>query len=157
MSDLIWGLARKNFEDALWNGLSHTAIFTIGAGAAIVANGISRAFFSNDDQGKPSDGKHLVCTWIGFGASAYACFRYADRLPCVTFAADKALKFLVLSLVTGGLGFQVGAVGGVISMATAGGVLGYFGPGLLCVSGALGAAYGSHLLTEKIKNKPPQQ
>src|ERR1700733_2236554 len=106
MSDFIWGLKTRDIENALWNSLSESAMLISGLAVAMTANAVSRAFFPNNRQEKSSGMKHLVCTFIGIGAGVWISFRYADRLPYVTFAADKALKFLVISIVTGAIGLQ---------------------------------------------------
>jgi hypothetical protein len=147
MSDFIWGLTVRNIENALWNGLSQDAMLFGGMAVAVVANALARSIIPNDHKNKPSGMKHLACTVIGAGAGIYVSFLYADRLPLVTFAADKALKFAVISFVTGAIGARAGWAGTAVGLITSGGTLGYFGRGVLPTLGAIGAVFGSLFVT----------
>ncbi len=145
-NDFIWGLTVRDFENAFWNDVSGCKMLFGGMAAAATANIISRAIIPNNERNKASGVKHLICTVIGIGAGVLVSFHYADRLHHVTFAADKALKFLVISLVTSTIGLGVGRRGAVIGMITSGGALGYFGRRALYAEGALGAVIGSTLV-----------
>lgn len=155
MSDFIWGLTTRDIENALWNGLSESAMLFGGMAVAVAANAISRSLLPNDHRDKASGMKHLVCTVIGISAGVYASFRYANRLPHVTFAADKALKFLVISIVTAAIGAQIGWAGTAIALITSGGAFGYFGRSVLRCEGAIGAVLGSLIVTGLTARKSP--
>jgi hypothetical protein len=143
MSDFIWGLTTRDIENAFWNGVSEGAMLVGGFAVAITANAISRVLLPNDRQHRASGMKHLVCTVIGITAGVLVSFSYADRLAHVTFVGEKALKFFVISLVTGAIGLKAGLVGTAIILITSGGAFGYFGRNALYANGALGAAVGS--------------
>ncbi len=137
-NDFIWGLTLQDFQNGFWNGMSDSAMLLGGMAAAAAANALSRTLISNNKQDKAYEMKHLACTVIGIGAGVWISFHYADRLHHVTFAAEKALKFLVISIVTGAIGASTGLVGLAIGLMTSGGAFGYFGRGLLRVEGGLG-------------------
>jgi hypothetical protein len=157
MSDFIWGLTVRNIENALWNGLSQDAMLFGSMAVAVVANALARSIIPNDHQNKPSEMKHLVCTVIGAGAGIYVSFLYADRLPFVSFAAEKALKFAVISFVTGAIGVRAGWAGILIGLITSGGALGYFGRGALPTVGAIGAVFGSLFVTGGVMQQSPKK
>ena len=141
--DFFWGLTVRNLENALWNSLSQNAMLFGGMAVAVAANALARYIIPNDHQNNPSGMKNLVCIVIGAGAGTYVSFLYADRLPHVTFAADKALKFAAISVVTGAIGSRAGWAGTAIGLITSGGAWGYFGRGVLPALGAIGAVAGS--------------
>ncbi len=150
-NDFFWELTVRNIEDALWNSLSQNAMFFGGAVVAVVANVLARSIIPDNHRNK-GEMKDLICTVIGVGAGVWVSFRYADRLPHVTFAADKALKFAVISAVSGAIGLQAGLAGTAIVLITTGGALGYFGRDVLRTLGGIGAVFGSlHASSEALK------
>ncbi len=44
---VFWGLTNKDFENALWNGLSQTAVCIGGALVAAIANSLTNKDFEN--------------------------------------------------------------------------------------------------------------
>lgn len=146
-NDFIWGLTIRDLENAFWNDVNDYAIFFGGMAVAATANFISQSIIPNDKQNKAGGMKHLACTVIGIGAGVFVSFHYADRLQHVTFTAEKALKFLVISIGTAAIGAKTGFAGMVIGMITSGGAYGYFGKDLLRAGGAIGAVIGSVIVT----------
>jgi hypothetical protein len=130
--DFFWGLTARNIQDALWNTMSQNAMLVGGMAVAVVANVLARSIIPNNRRNQADKIKHLAGTVMGVAAGIRISFWYADRLPHVTFAADKALKFAVMS-----------SLGGF----TAGGALGYFGRSILRFNGAVGAVIGSLFVT----------
>jgi hypothetical protein len=153
-NDFFWGLTVRNIENALWNGLSQDAMVFGGAAVAVIANALARSIIPNNHQGKAGGMKNLVCTLAGIAAGFYACHYYADRLPYVTFVFDNALKFAVISAVTGAIGLKAGWTGSAIVLITWGGACGYFGRDVLRAVGAIGAVAGS-LYMSGIATKSP--
>lgn len=150
-NDFIWGLTVRDFENAFWNDLNDYAIVFGGMAVAATANLISRSIIPNEGRNKSGGMKHFACTVIGIGAGVFVSFHYADRLHHVTFTAEKALKFLVISIGTAAIGAKTGFAGMVIGMITSGGALGYFGKDLLRAGGAIGAVIGSMIVTNSLK------
>jgi hypothetical protein len=146
-NDFFWGLTVRDFQNAFWNDVNDFAILFGGMAVAAVANIAARSIIPNADGKKSGGMKHLVCTVIGIGTGVLVSFHYADRLHHVTFAAEKALKFVVISLVSGAIGLTAGPLGGLVAMITTGGAFGYFGRSLLRFGGAVGAVSGSVLAT----------
>jgi hypothetical protein len=148
MSDFIWGLTTQDLGNAFWNGISQNAMFLGGmAVAGTTAMVAHRILVSHSHSGQSSAKKPLLCALIGIGVGIAASLNYADRLHHVNFAADKALKFLVLSLVTGAIGLKAGRTEMVISLITLGGAFGYFGRGVLHAHGTIGAVIGVGIIS----------
>ncbi len=132
-TDFFWGLTTTDFKNALLNGLSQNAMFFGGAAVAVVANALARSIIPNNHRNKADGIKHLAGTVAGVSAGICISFRYAHRLPHVTFAADKALKFAAISFFTASIPI--------------GGAWGYFGRSILRFDGAAGAVLGSLFVT----------
>lgn len=147
MSDFIWGLTVRDIENAFSNSMSGCKMVVGGMAVAAAVNALFRYIIPDEKTNKADDKKHIVSTAIGIVAGVLVSFRYVDRLPHVTFAAEKALKFLVISIVTGSIGMQAGPLGLAITLITGGGAWGYFGRSALHVGGAIGAVIGSILRT----------
>jgi hypothetical protein len=136
----FWGLTYKDFGNSIWNGVYETAAFGAGFAAAGVANLIVLSLLGTEEE--PHRGqrngisvpKLLLGTVISIGAGVAASVYAANRLPHVTFVAEKALKFLAITMLTGWTG--------VIPAITGGGMWGYFGRKVLYVSGSVGAIGG---------------
>jgi hypothetical protein len=146
-NDFIWGLTVRDFQDAFGNSLNDYAVLFSGMAAAAAANLLSRFIIPSENRNSAGGMKHLGCTVIGIGAGALVGFHLAGRLHHVTFAAEKAFKFLALSFVTGVIGLGAGPLGSVIGLITSGGALGFFGRNVLRVGGAFGAVAGSVIVT----------
>jgi hypothetical protein len=144
MSDFIWGLTTRDIGNAFWNGISQDAMIIGGATVTVVTGVIAHSILSS---GKSSETQKQFCALAGMGAGIAVSLHYVDRLPYVTFAADKALKFFVISLVTGALGLKAGWAGAVVALTTSGGAFGYFGRDGLRFAGVIGAVLGGAVLS----------
>ncbi len=150
MSDFIWGLTTRDIENALWNSLSGSVMLFGGMFVAAAANNIARSLFSSNTSNRVSyDGPNQgssnkkLCTLAGIATGVAASYYLADRLPLVTFVAEKALKFAVISFITGVIGVQVSLAGIAVVFLTLGGAMGNFGHCVLFYEGIAGAVIGS--------------
>ncbi len=153
MSNVIfWGLSKTDFQDALWNSAHGTATACAGFAAAGLANLFVHQLMEMDHTRyrlKTLEIRPLACILLGIGAGALATIYVADRLPQVSFVAEKALKFLAISFTTALAGSLFGIKGAVIGgLTTAGGAWGYYGRTPLYVTGYAGAFTGSLLATK---------
>jgi len=145
MSDfVIGGLMARDFGNALVNGACTTAVFFAGiAIAAAVADIAKKILISVDHRGTNSI-RPAVCYVFGFFVGLAGSGYLGTRLPFVTFAGGKALKFLALSFGTAAAGTLLGKAGAAVGLITIGGALGYCEPIVpIIAAGAAGSILGS--------------
>jgi len=135
----FWSLTYRDFQNSLSNSIYKTTTFLAGAAVAS-ATGILIDLFNKRRNREPGD-KPLAGRLIALGAGIAASIYVANRLPYVTFTAEKSLKLLVLTIVA--------APTKILPYITAGGALGYFGRNTLYLTGVAGAIGGDFLLHRK--------
>lgn len=147
MSDLIWGLTTRDIQSAFWNGCSEVGIAFGVTVIAIAAHRVARRFIPNESYQRPGKLKQFFCTVLGIGAGICVGWPAAERLPYVTFAADKAWKFMVISVVGCAIGLSSGPVGFFFATTASGGAFGYFGRNFLRLESACCAVGASIYLS----------
>jgi hypothetical protein len=132
----FWGLTHQDFKNSLWNGISEFGALGTGFAAAFAANLVvlNLLNISPRQEREKTVMKLGIATVISIGAGVIASVYAANRLPYVTFAAEKALKFLTITLCGGLTG---------VFLITFGGMMGYFGRTSLYSDGVMGALLGS--------------
>ncbi len=142
MSDfVIGGLAARDFGNALVNTGYTTLIFFTGMAVAAAAASIAKVILNPRKSDSISPG---FCYVFGIGVGLAGSGYVAMHLPFVTFTAEKALKFLAISLGTAAAGRLLGKAGVSIGTITIGGALGHFEPIIpSLIVGAAGSILGS--------------
>jgi hypothetical protein len=148
---MVGGLTVGDFGNALSNTGYTTLVFFAGVAVAATTSGIAKtllkpspAYSLQDLQGFD---RRRFCYLLGFtvglGGSAY----FGSHMPFVSFAGEKALKFLAISLGTAAAaGTLLGIKGAAIGLITMGGALGYFEPVVpIMALSAAGSILGSIL------------
>jgi hypothetical protein len=151
---VFWGLTKVDFENCLWNSANGAAALGASFLAAAVANAFAQLIFDiAPDRVKLNTPKlkTYACGLIGIGAGAIATIYVADRLSVISVVAEKAFKFLALSVGTAVVGYIFGEMQGMVLglMISGGGAWGYCERPALYVAGGIGALVGSLLVNEK--------
>jgi hypothetical protein len=159
-NEFFWNLTYKDFGDSFYNSLYGGVTLFTGMAVAAVANVVVRSLLSNDNsysyirqfirnslnslsssnsytKQRNISLKDIAITLIGIGAGVVTAVHVANRLPYVTFAAEKALKFSVLTLLT--------IPTKILPLITFGGIASSRTP--FYISGAISALIGSISMT----------
>jgi hypothetical protein len=150
---LVWGLTKVDFENCLWNSANGSVAFGGSFLAAVVANSFMQLIFELNHTRYREDTQQIkphVCTLLGIGAGAVVTIYTADSFPLVSVVAEKAWKFLALSLGAAIVGRIFGKKGMLLGLITAGGAFGYYERSAVYVAGGVGALFGSWRTTRKL-------
>jgi hypothetical protein len=146
----VLGLTFRDCENTFWNSVSGSNVLFGGMAAAVAANALFQRMTPNEQEKGASPLKRAVCTVLGAGAGVLVSFYAASRVHCVQFAFEKAVKFFLLSLLTGTVGcIGTPLTGFVVWLSCQGGTWGYFGRDALRLGGALCAVTGSMAYNER--------